>query len=258
MATLSVFDRYPQLMTLKGLVPDEVVEREIGLRADELDADISRARQSISTVNLNKIFPPELEKASIKLENFLGHWGNVSIEELCKICLIVSYFKPKCILELGTYNGMTTLQMALNAPSDCIVYTLDLPDEMAQSLELSELDTYVARHFKNKFGTSTGSYFANRKDVNIKQLFGDSSTFDYSAIKTRPDIIFIDAAHDYRNKKIDSENAFNMIADNGIILWHDFTSPANPDVTKYLADISDKYKIYHLRNTMLAIFWNRK
>ncbi len=258
MSKLSVFERYPQLKTLKGLVPDEVVEREIGLRADELDADIARAAKTIATVNMNKIFPEALEKSAIMLENFLGHWGNVSIEELCKICLIVKYFKPACILELGTYNGMTTLQMALNAPKDCIVYTLDLPEEVAAGLQLSELDMHVARNFKSKFGTSTGSYFDKRAGVNIKQLLGDSATFDYSVMHVKPDIIFIDAAHDYQNKKIDSENAFRMIADNGVILWHDFMSPANPDVTKYLADISQEYKLYHLRNTMLAVYWNKK
>jgi len=81
----SIFERYPQLKTLKGLVPDEVVEREVGSRADEFEREIARARQTIPTVNLNKVFPEDLEKGSIQLENFLGHWGNVSIEELCKI-----------------------------------------------------------------------------------------------------------------------------------------------------------------------------
>jgi predicted O-methyltransferase YrrM len=252
----SVFDRYPQLTTLKGLVPDEIVEKEIGSRADELDADIARAKKTIPTCNLNKIFPANLEKGKIQLENFLGHWGNVSIEELCKICLIVNYIKPECILELGTYNGMTTLQMALNAPASCITYTLDLPEAIANTLQLSELDMLVARHFKKKFGTTTGSYFKGRSDVNIKQLLGNSATFDYSVIPKQPNLIFVDAAHDYQNKKIDSENAFKLIAENGVIIWHDFTSPANPDVTKYLADISTQYPLFHLRNTMLVVFWN--
>ena len=252
----TIFERYPQLKTLHGLVPDEVVERELGPRADELDADIVRSRKTITTCNLNKIFPEALEKGNIILENFLGHWGNVSVEELCKICLIVKYFQPKIILEIGTYNGMTTLQMALNAPKNCVTYTIDLPENLADSLELSELDWHVAKNLKEKFGTTTGSYFNNRSDLNIIQLLGDAATFNYEVINGKPDIIFIDAAHDYQNKKTDTERAFEMIAEEGVIIWHDFTSPANPDVTKYLADISTQYKIYHLRNTMLAIYWN--
>jgi predicted O-methyltransferase YrrM len=254
----SIFDRYPQLRTLRGLVPEEIVETEIGAKADEFDRDVERAKATIETCNLNKIFPQELEKGTINLENFLGHWGNVSVEELCKICLIVRYFRPKRILELGTYNGMTTLQMALNAPRGSIVYTLDLPEQAATKFELSKLDWYVSKNLKEKFGTSTGSYFKGRSDVNIVQLLGDSTTFDYSSTGGSFDLIFIDAAHDYRSKSIDSENAFRLINKNGVVIWHDFTSPANPEVTKYIADISIHRRIVHLRNTFLALFWNQK
>lgn len=254
----SVFDRFPQLKTLRGLVPEEIVEKEIGTRGDEIEADIVRAQQLMPPSNMNKIFPAELEKGSIQLENFLGHWGNVSVEELCKICLIVKYFQPKRILEMGTYNGMTTLQMALNAPKDAVVYTLDLPEDIStEGMELTELDIHVAKNLKDKFGTSTGSYFKNRKDVNIVQLWGDSATFDYSVIGGKADVIFIDAAHDYANKKIDSENAFKLLEKNGVIIWHDFTSPANPDVTRYILDLSKEYQLYHIRNTMLAVYWNK-
>ena len=253
----SVFERYPHLGTLRGLAPDEIFEQEIGSRADEFERDIERARKTIPSGNLNKIFPPELEKQSIKLENFLGHWGNVSIEELCKICLIVKFVQPKKMLEIGTYNGMTTLQMALNSPSDCVTYTLDLPQEISSSLELSQLDTLVSKHFKDKFGTSTGSYFKNRNDIKIIQKLGDSATFDYSEIGNELiDIIFIDAAHDYKNKEIDSEQAFKLLSKKGVIIWHNYNDVTNPDVTKYLADISKRRKLFHLRNTMLAIYYN--
>ena len=188
---LSIFEKYPQLKSLKGLVPDDVVESEVGSRAGDFDKYLEKARRHIPTVNLNKVFPEELEKGSIYLENFLGHWGNVSIEELCKICLIIKFIKPKKILEIGTYNGMTTLQMALNAPDDCITYTLDLPEEVSASFQLSEIDRYVSKQFTKKFGTGVGSYFKDRNDLNIKQLLGDSAKFDYSVIGGRINIIFI-------------------------------------------------------------------
>ena len=253
----SVFERYPHVGNLRGLVSDEIIEEEIGSRVDEFERDIERARQTISSGNLNKIFPTELEKQSIKLENFLGHWGNVSIEELCKICLIVKFIQPKKMLEIGTYNGMTTLQMALNSPADCVTYTLDLPQEISSNLELSQLDTLVSKHFKDKFGTSIGSYFKDRNDIKIIQLLGDSATFDYSEIGNESvDIIFIDAAHDYKNKEIDSEQAFKLISKKGVIIWHNYDDVTNPEVTKYLADLSKKRKLFHLRNTMLVIYIN--
>lgn len=252
---MSIFKRYPQLLTLKGLVPDDVVEREIMPKADIFDQYLLDAEHLVPTVNLNKIFPDEIEYGKIELENFLGHWGNVSIEEVCKICLIIKYLSPKKILELGTYNGMTTLQMSLNAPSDCKIFTLDLPEDYETNIPLSELDWHVAKSIKNKFGTKTGSYFSNNPRIkNIVQLLGDSATYDFKDIGNDVDIIFIDAAHDYANKLIDTNNAYKMIKKGGVIIWHDFKSPANPEVTKFINDQAKEKKIYHLRNTLLAIY----
>lgn len=254
--TPSILKHYPQYKTLRGIVPDDVIERVVGLRAKEFETYLKQAKKSIPVVNINNIFPSELEKGSIHLENFLGHWGNVSIEEVCKMALIVKFIKPKRILEIGTYNGMTTLQLALNAPKECITYTLDLPNDTKSTFSLSEIDTYVNRHFRKKFGTTTGSYFKGRKNLKIKQLLGDSATFDYSVLGGPVDVIFIDAAHDYKNKKIDTENAFNLLAKGGVILWHNYNDVGSPDITKYLCEISNKYKIFNLRNTYLAVYWD--
>src|SRR5512143_1124551 len=102
----SVFERYPQLSTIRGLVPDDIVEKEVGGHADEFERTYARAKEKIPIVVLAKIFPSQLELGRIVLEHFLGHWGNVSVEELCKISLIVKWLKPRRMLEIGTYNGM--------------------------------------------------------------------------------------------------------------------------------------------------------
>jgi Methyltransferase domain len=252
----NLFERYPQLNNLRALVPDSLIEEEIGSRMAEFEEWVERARDVIPTVNLNKVFPAELERGSIRLENFLGHWGNVSIEELCKICLIVKWLRPKRILEIGTYNGMTTLQMALNAPKDCKTYTLDLNPEQASNVGLSRIDELVATRFKERFQTTTGCYFANRKDVNIVQLWGDSGAFDYSSIDTPIDLIFIDAAHDYESKKKDCDAAFNILSPTGVILWHNYSDICCPEVTKCLGELAQQKKLWHLRNTSLAVYYS--
>jgi predicted O-methyltransferase YrrM len=251
----NLFERYPQLNTLRALVPDELIEEEVGSRVEEFEKSLAGAKRLISTVNLNKVFPAELERSAIQLENFLGHWGNVSVEELCKICLIVKWLRPKRVLELGTYNGMTTLQMALNAPPDCVVYTLDLPPEQTASLPLGRLDELVAKHFKERFNTRIGSYFENREDVRIVQLWGDTATFDYSVLGGPVDLIFVDAAHDYQNKRHDCETAFRALMPGGVILWHDYAQVVNPEVTRCLDEYAADRPIFHLRNTNLAVYY---
>ncbi len=62
----SVFDRYPQFLTLKGLVPDEVVEREIGSKAAEFERTLARARRVIPHVRLCDVFPPEIERGAAR------------------------------------------------------------------------------------------------------------------------------------------------------------------------------------------------
>ncbi|HKB08494.1 MAG TPA: class I SAM-dependent methyltransferase [Candidatus Polarisedimenticolia bacterium] len=249
-----VFERYPQLATLRGLVPDELVEREIGSRADEFERTLRRAAAVIPTVRLRDVFPPEIEAGAIHLENFLGHWGNVSIETVCKICLIVRSLRPRRVLEIGTYNGMTTLQMALNAPPGCVVYTLDLPPDREPGIPPSELDRLVARSFRARFGTSTGSYFRGRDDLKIVQLLGDSATFDYGAVIDGPlDLVFIDGAHDYRTKAIDTQNVLRLLAPGGVVVWDNYADVSNPEVTRFLLDQSASLKLSHLRNTMLVV-----
>jgi len=256
--TPQLFKDFPRLNTLRTLVSDEIILREVTPLVEEYQADLAEAQKLIPTVNLNQVFPEIIEKDSIYLENFFGHWGCVSIEELCKICLIVKFIKPKRILEIGTYIGLTTLQMALNAPADCLTYTLDIPKENRVKIAPSVIDELVAQSFKQEFNTMTGSYFKERHDVNIKQLWGDSATFDYSVLDRKADLIFIDAAHDYQSKKIDSENAFKLIADGGVIIWHNYADVLNAQTTKYLKDISANYHLFHLRNTFLVVFWNKK
>lgn len=250
-----LFERYPQLNNLRRLVPDSLIEKEIGSRAEKFEAYLSEAKKRIPTVNLNKIFPPELEKGTITLEKFLGQWGNVSIEELCKICLIVKWLKPSRILEMGTYNGMTTLQMALNAPRNAVVHTIDLPPDHVPTLRLDPLDELLARHFDGEMRMPTGAYFAGRSDIVIVQILSDTATFDYSGLERPIDLVFVDAAHDLANATRDTENAFDVLSEKGVILWHNYADVIYPDVTSYLGKVANTHPIFHLRNTNLAVYF---
>ena len=249
------FVRYPQYLTLRALVPDDVIARELVPRVDDYERWYADAKLRIPQARLCDVLPAEAELGQITLQNFLGHWGNTSVEEVAKLALIVKYLHPRRILEIGTYNGMTALQMALNAPAGCTTYTLDLPDDVASQLQLSELDRLCSIHFRQRLGTSTGSYFAGRTDVNVVQLLGNSANFDYAAAIDGPvDLVFIDAAHDYANKKCDSENALRLLSDRGMILWHNYADVGSPEVTQYLADLSRTLPIKHLKNTYLAVY----
>lgn len=247
--------RYLQLENLRGKVPDDVLQRELGEKVPRFEALLPRARQVIRTVRLDEVFPAELEQGRIELERFLGQWGNVSVEEVCKIALIVRWLKPRAVFEFGTYNGMTTLQIALNAPDDCVLRTLDVPPQAAAMLEVGEIDRHLAQKL-GFFDVPIGGFFkGHRVEPRIQQLWGDSLAFDSSPFEGSIDLVYVDAGHTYPYVIADSLSAFRMVRPGGVILWHDCYQVLHPDVLQALCEFAEKGRqIHHLRGTCLAVY----
>src|ERR1700733_484438 len=150
--------------------------------------------------------------------------GNVSDFEIDVINRLVKYNDPKTIFEIGTFDGRTTLNMASHSGQDARVFTLDLPpssiDETALTIDAGD------RLFIDK--PASGIRFVGTDVAHkIKQLFGDSATFDFSSFAGKIDFLFVDGSHSYEYVIKDSLTALNLIKPNGIILWHDYV-PEGP------------------------------
>jgi hypothetical protein len=243
-------------MTLRGKVPDEVIEREVGAKAEQFEHYRLLAQQKIPTVNLGNLFPTEIEKGRILLENFLGKTGNITIEEVCKICLIVVWLKPHGVFEFGTYNGMTTLQIATNAPENCRVHTLDIPPNEVSESQVGEYDSCLAEK-AGAFQFEVGHYFKGTSfQDRISQVWGDSINIDLTSYYDQIDLVFVDAAHTYPYVKSDTKNALRMIRPGGVVLWHDYLHVLHSDVTKCLYEYAQNgLPVYHLRGTNLAVYY---
>ncbi|MEP6493666.1 MAG: class I SAM-dependent methyltransferase [bacterium] len=142
--------------------------------------------------------------------------GNVTIYELLCLARTVRERQPATILEIGTFDGRTTLNLALNASRDAIVYTIDLPPATPTRFELSVDDwKYVEK-------PSSGSRFKDKSvDQQIRQLYGDSASFDFSTYSA--DFVFIDGSHTYEYVMSDSMTALRLLASSrGLIAWHDY------------------------------------
>lgn len=145
--------------------------------------------------------------------------GNVSFTELQYISKIVKFNKPKTIFEIGTFDGRTTLNIALNAP-DAKIYTLDLPKQKIA---------------KTKFRVKTGDLeFINKNQSGIRfigtdagkritQFYADSAQFDYSKFENSIDLVFIDGSHTYDYVISDTLAAMKLLRNKkGVIIWHDY------------------------------------
>jgi len=170
---------------------------------------------------------------------------------------LVCLFQPRTIFEIGTYNGFTTLHFAVNSPEGCEINTLDLPPDFDQknaekTTQYSYDDMLVVelsmKHINERV------YKNHPQEYKVRELFGDSSKFDFSPYYGKMDMIFIDGNHSYPFVKSDTEQAFKMLSDNGVIVWHDYDYIIHRDVFKYLNKLSSEHKIYSIPNTRFAIY----
>jgi predicted O-methyltransferase YrrM len=142
--------------------------------------------------------------------------GNVTLLELLVLTRVARERLPKRIFEIGTFDGRTTLALASNASDDAVVETLDLPPNTPTQLALERADlSYVE---KPRSGDRFRGTEVARK---IKQLYGDSATFDFGSHSA--DYVFVDGSHAYEYVLNDSERALALLRGGpGVILWHDY------------------------------------
>jgi len=136
--------------------------------------------------------------------------GNISTLGLLILNKLVQTCNPKNIFEIGTFNGRTTLNFALNSRSDAKIYPLDLPAKQegntAYALEENE-KTYVLK-------SESGSLYKTSKleeKQKINQLYGDSGSFDFSPYLNSMNFVFIDGSQRYEYIKNDSDIALKLL-----------------------------------------------
>lgn len=181
--------------------------------------------------------------------------GNITISELG----ILAALAAKCpgnntLFEIGTFDGRTTLNLALNAPVACKIVTLDLPKESDTRFALAVGEQHMVE--KN----SSGGLFNNTdhlkptEQMRIEQKFGDSSAFDFSPYYKQCGLFFVDGSHSYECAKKDSFNALRCAAPSGWIVWHDYG--VWEGVTKALEEIEAEMNLglVHIAGTSLVIW----
>jgi predicted O-methyltransferase YrrM len=180
--------------------------------------------------------------------------GNVSEQEIFLICTLIKFFKCKNVLEIGTFNGLTTLQMALNSDNDAKIFTIDLPEGEIHNTKYDLLDW--EKDLVTGEGFSVGEFFKNHRVSNkIIQIFGDTAKIDFSPYYNLMDFVFIDGAHHYDYIKSDTENILKCVKNGAIIVWHDFSYSDVTSVGKYLKELSKTLQpLYSIKDTPLALY----
>jgi hypothetical protein len=182
--------------------------------------------------------------------------GNVKMSELAILALAAASNAPPGseIIEIGTFDGRTALNFAINAPSEATVSTLDLPADQvsAMTIEASERQ-YVDKPASGERLRSCGAQWREHAR-RVVQLHGDSATFDWSRHEQRAGLVFVDGSHAYDYVRKDSETAMRLVQPDGMVFWHDYG--VWPGVTKALEELESTRHLglVNIRGTSL-VFW---
>lgn len=189
-------------------------------------------RRRVPTVDLSEIAPGDLV---LEVREVREEHGNVSWIELVALNALVRSLNPRCVFEIGTFDGRTTLNLAANSPSEATIFTLDLPPKgpRATRLPLDDRDRLFL-----PWNTSERRYVGTDCEVRITQLLGDSATFDFSPFYGTIDFVFIDGSHSYQYVCHDTEEALRLLRPKGgTIAWHDYANSNWPGVTRALNEM---------------------
>ena len=177
------------------------------------------------------------------------------LAELATLGAICARTRPRRIFEIGTYTGLATLVMAMNAP-DAEIFTLDLPPAARQThahgLGVGGFpDFTVGAHFRALPAASR-----------IHQLYGDARTFDSAPLGEGVDLVLIDGDHTYDFVRADTEHALAMLRPGGLIVWDDYVwterAPECAGVTRCVNELAANRRVHQIAGTRLAILVDRR
>jgi predicted O-methyltransferase YrrM len=142
--------------------------------------------------------------------------------------------KAKRILEVGTYRARTTYAFYLNCPE-------------------AEIISYDIQKLNSKYR----DLLAGQSRVSLR-LESFQEAEDKLKREKQYDFIFIDGSHKVEDVVRDSLLAFQIVSNEGLIIWHDYRTNGYFEpllsVPEGLKRLPAKYKIYGVQGTTCAIF----
>ncbi len=229
-------------------------------QAAQAQRRLSRTLRGKSAVNVDTRLAQTgwsdvLANRPIRLVETEKRHGNVRPSELAILAQAAAQIEPGGeIVEIGTFDGRTTLNIAVNAPERTRVVTLDLPDNhpTQYAIEASERTLVQKPASGERIRSCAPAWRAYAGNITL--VFGDSASFDWSLHHARAGLVFVDGSHAYEYARSDSETAFRLARPGCMVIWHDYG--VWPGVTRALEELEAGRHIglKHIRGTSL-VFW---
>ena len=159
---------------------------------------------------------------------------SVTLTELAALVAIARYIGAKRILEVGTWDGNTSANLAANTAA-CVV-TIDLPPAFNPNREKLALSDNRRLNLGPRAELGRQIYACGVEE-NVAQIHGDSASIDWSTLGGQFDLVFIDGCHDGPYVVSDTENALSVLSEQGVIVWHDYgmITSVSEEVDRFVA-----------------------
>lgn len=206
---------------------------------------------SLPRLTINEIFPG-IDVIDIYLLRTFDRYGRQSLKykETLIINTIVKIMQPANIMEIGTYEGNTTLNMAANSPDTCKIITIDLPEDQNIKFALPVPAAYQKSYEPAFINTQLKKN--QEYAYKIEQWQYDTATIAWNDLHTTFDIIFIDGCKHPDYVWHDTNKALQKIEGNGgIIIWGNYAD--NQEVSRIVDEQPKFIKKYAVKDTRLAI-----
>lgn len=141
-------------------------------------------------------------------------------EDFCK-----KYFpkseEPLTIIEVGTWKGSSAFRMISACEKKCKMYCVDTWLGSNEHYDIIDRD-------QNGYPCIFGQFWKNVKDAGFEKIITPVTLPSTDAAKLlakkgiKADIIYIDAAHDYKNTKADIDAYWPLLKDGGLFFGDDY------------------------------------
>ena len=176
------------------------------------------------------------------------HQHNCTIYELMALATLVRTFRPKRVLEIGTFDGRSALVIAGNLPDTpgAEVVTLNLPPGYLEGKKNALIDEQLSGKVESGY-----RWRGHSEESRIRQVYGNSLEYDFIQWKST-DLAFIDGGHEESIARSDTHNVMQIIdRSNGTILWHDATRYGVKPLLEGMR--SEGHRIHLIAGTSIAI-----
>jgi glycosyltransferase involved in cell wall biosynthesis/Tfp pilus assembly protein PilF/predicted O-methyltransferase YrrM len=203
---------------------------------------------------------PQSRFVELSREAFAGRFGSLDTSralagftpphDTAVVLALVTYQRPRRVLEIGTAEGDMTANLTAFTPADAIVDSMGIVAEDGvksgahpQQTEVPKRDQFAK--YLNHFGT------AHKAQL----ITADSRTYDFARLAPL-DFAFVDGGHDYQTARSDSLHAYQALRPGGILVWHDLPSSIPwIEVERAVADLAFPEPVYKIAGTQVAFLF---